>query len=106
MKIINVLLGLPKSLIVNMKLLPFSQALKLPILVSHRTKCVSLLGRFEIDGPLRTGLITVGLTGAGSLLHKPCVLEINGRVYCKGSVSFGGWSKDMLRQKWQNCIGT
>lgn len=39
---------------------------------------------------MRTGLITIGLTGAGSLLHKPSVLEVNGEVTCSGPVSIGG----------------
>ena len=90
MKKISLFLGLPKSLFVNMKLLPFYQAIKLPILVSHKIRCVSLKGRFEISGGVRTGMVTVGLTGAGSLLHKPCVLEVNGKVICDGPVSIGG----------------
>lgn len=89
-KIIDILLGLPKSIIVNFKLLPFKQAIRLPILVSHKTKLFSLFGHMQINYPLRMGLFTIGLNGAGTLLHKPSVLEINGLIVCNGRVNFGG----------------
>ncbi len=50
----------PKTLLFNLRYLPFRQALSLPIVVSHRVKMEWLGGRIELSGPLRTGMIRLG----------------------------------------------
>jgi hypothetical protein len=43
--------GLPKSIYVNFRLLPFIQAIKLPIIVSRKTLLSSLSGKVTLDKP-------------------------------------------------------
>jgi acetyltransferase-like isoleucine patch superfamily enzyme len=50
----------PKTLLFNLRYLPFKQALSLPLLVSHRVKLEWLGGGIELTGPLRTGMIRLG----------------------------------------------
>ncbi|USD32690.1 MULTISPECIES: acyltransferase [Vibrio] len=50
----------PKTLFFNFYYLPLSQAIKLPILVNHRTKFVSLGGKVSIPESAKLGKIKLG----------------------------------------------
>jgi hypothetical protein len=51
--------GIPKSIYVNFRLLPFKQAIKMPIIVSRKTTLSSLSGSVSLD-KLKTGSIRIG----------------------------------------------
>jgi acetyltransferase-like isoleucine patch superfamily enzyme len=51
---------IPKTLFFNFYYLPFHQAIKLPILVNHRTKFVALGGRISIPASAKLGKIKLG----------------------------------------------
>lgn len=88
----EVIAGLPKSIILNFTQLPWNQAVKLPILVSYRTKFKSLKGKINIEGNVSFGQIRIGLSGIGSgtAHYKATVLENNGKLLFNGKVFFGG----------------
>ncbi|UXI01454.1 acyltransferase [Photobacterium sp. TY1-4] len=52
--------AVPKTLLFNFYYLPLNQALKLPMIVSHRVKIERLSGKIELVGQIRTGKIRIG----------------------------------------------
>ena len=61
--------SLLKSAYINIKCLPFKQAIHFPILVSRTVKFVSLKGKIKLDGAIRMGAIQFGLSGSGTSLY-------------------------------------
>jgi acetyltransferase-like isoleucine patch superfamily enzyme len=60
-----VLRGLPKTLLFNFRYLPFRQAVKLPILVSHRVAICDFSGKVTLKGPARTASVLLGFGNVG-----------------------------------------
>ena len=58
-KLIRYVSGIPKSIYVNFRVLPFEQAIYLPIMVSRKTKLQSLSGKVTL-GKVKTGIIRIG----------------------------------------------
>lgn len=90
MKLYKILMGLHKSIFINFKYLKFKDAIKLPILVSNRTKFLKLNGQIIINEPIKTGMIQIGLTGSGTHSYYPTILEINGKIVFENRVRIGG----------------
>lgn len=84
-------IGLIKTLIVNFKLLPFKQAIKIPIIVMRPTVLESLKGKMILDNPSSFGLVKVGTfnTDFYSWNGDKCLLNINGTVRIGGDVQLG-----------------
>lgn len=109
-------LNLFKTLYVNFRLFPFHVAVRLPVFVYGRLRVISLLGRAEVRGTIRPGMIRFGipppeefvgytssiLANQGTILFNgPCVffngfcirvcrdktLEVGDRVTCSSNVS-------------------
>ena len=59
-KLIKYVVGLPKSIYVNFRLCKFSDAIKLPIIVSSRTKLYSLTGGVSFD-KIKQDVFALGL---------------------------------------------
>lgn len=59
----NLILGLPKSIFLSLKYFKLKDAIKLPILVSHRTKILVAKGRIVSNVPIKTGLLKIGING-------------------------------------------
>ncbi|MCK9473615.1 hypothetical protein, partial [Sulfurimonas sp.] len=88
--IFRYLFGLPKSIYVNFRLLPFSQAIKLPIIVSNKTKLISLNGKVNL-AKVKTGIIRIGFGGTEHIDYKysRTILKIDGIVNFKSRVKIG-----------------
>lgn len=85
------LLAFPRSAWYNLRLLPFRQARKLPILISHRTK-VNLSGEVVISATeLRPGLVKIGFaTYQGTRFHRDrTVMDLRGTLEVNGECSIG-----------------
>lgn len=52
--------AIPKSILFNFWYLPFSQAIRLPIVVSHRVRILRLSGKLDIPKSAKTGKIRFG----------------------------------------------
>lgn len=91
---IHYVLGLPKSIYVNFRLLPFKQAIKLPIIVSSKTKLVSLCGKVNL-GKVKTGTIRIGFGGTEHIdySYNRTILKIDGTINFKGKAKIGLGSK-------------
>jgi len=92
--LLKYLFGLPKSIYVNFKLLPFNQAIKLPIILSSKTKIISLAGKVNL-GKVRTGIIRIGFGGTEHIdyTYTRTILKIDGIVNFKGKAKIGLGSK-------------
>ena len=96
-KIINIIRyigGIHKSIYVNFRLLPFRQAIKLPIIVSRKTILISLSGNFKLK-KVKTGIIRIGF-GSIKLVayaYDRTILNINGTIICNGKIKIGMGSK-------------
>lgn len=81
--------NLLKSLLFNFKMLPFRQAVRLPILFYGKTNFRSLKGAVEIKGRINTGMITVGRQDVyvdTSVQNN--IWTINGTIVFDGPVRF------------------
>jgi acetyltransferase-like isoleucine patch superfamily enzyme len=92
---LTVLRGLPKTVIFNLRCLPLRQAVRLPILVSHRVGLFDLRGRVTINAPLRPGLILLGFgeVGAFDFKRSRSVWQVAGEVVFDGPARLGNGFK-------------
>ena len=91
--------GLPKSIYVNFRLLPFNEAIKLPIIVSNKTKLISLSGKVHLT-KVKTGIIRIGFGGAEHIDYKysRTLLKIDGVANFKGRAKIGLGSKFIIHK--------
>jgi len=91
------LFGLPKSMYINFRLLPFNQAIKLPIIVSNKTKIISLSGKVNL-GRVKTGIIRIGFGGTEHIdyAYSRTILKIDGTATFKGRAKIGLGSKFLI----------
>lgn len=89
--------GLPKSLYVNLRLLPLTQAIKLPIIVSSKTKIISLQGRVALK-KVKTGIVRIGFGGAEHIDYRynRTILKIDGIAAFEGRAKIGVGSKLLI----------
>ena len=83
----QILFNLPYSLYFNFTVLPWRQAMKLPILFMIRPTFLAKLkkGSVEIHGPIRTGMIRLGITIAPVFPRKFFRWENFGKIVFNGS---------------------
>ena len=86
----GLLRGLPNTLLFNFRYFPFTQACKLPVLVSHRMKLVKLGGTVQLAkyqfGSVRLGPADVDVFPDGG---RPGVWRVEGRVRMGDGVRIG-----------------
>jgi len=84
-----------RSLYYNLKLLPFSQAIKMPILISNRVLISSLKGSIVLNGEVSPGLVQIGYGRVGifDYVRSRSVIDIDGTMRCNGKVRIGHGSK-------------
>ncbi len=88
------ILGFPKTLWVNFKLFPFLKAIKLPIIVSHKTRFQSLSGKVIMDTyKFATWKIGFGSTPTTNFRSDHPILNIQGLVRLHGKCRMGIGSK-------------
>jgi acetyltransferase-like isoleucine patch superfamily enzyme len=86
-----ILRGLPKTVRFNLKYLPLAQAIRLPIIVSHRVSLDHLKGRIDIQSAVRPGMIRVGFGEVGIFDRRRArtIWRVDGLVIFKGTAAFG-----------------
>lgn len=74
-----------KTIYINFRLLPFTQAIKLPILIYGKTKIFSLRGRCIIHAPINFGMIQFGARNKViSISCDKTYIRIDGNVHFYG----------------------
>lgn len=76
------------SIFFNLRHLPLTQAVHLPILI-YKTKLVTQSGSFRIDGPVRFGMIRLGVNIAHIFPDNGIVIENTGTIVFKGNTVIG-----------------
>lgn len=97
-KLILYVLGLPKTLYFNFKYLPFYQAVKLPIFISHRVILKNTKGTIKllpIQGEIKPALIKIGFGDVGIFDNgrSRSIWECSGEVCFYGQTNIGHGSK-------------
>ena len=89
-KLIRYLAGIPKSIYVNFRVLPFRQAIYLPIMVSRKTKLQSLSGNVHLN-KVKTGIIRIGFGGTDMLDYRydRPIIKITGNLHFNGKAKIG-----------------
>jgi len=88
------ILGLPKTIYFNLKYLPLSQALKLPVFVSHRVWLKQCQGKVKIESG-STGGVKLGYGGVSVFdeNRSRSIWNVSGEVLFKGKANIGHGSK-------------
>jgi len=99
-KLIRYFSGIPKSIYVNFRLLPLQQAIKLPIMVSRKTKLRSLSGKAYLS-KVKTGIVRIGFGGTDMMdyRYERSILKVTGEIYFKGKTKIGVGAKIMVSGK-------
>ena len=97
-QLLHYLLGLPRSLYVNFRCLPFRQAVHMPILVSHRTRLKHLSGKVVVNGQLKMGLVKIGLSTSqlSDFRKDRTVVDFRGGIEFNGKCKIGSGSRIMV----------
>lgn len=98
MIILEILLGLHKSIYINLKYLPLNQAIKLPIIISRYCDIIQCSGRLEIDcNEITPGMILIGVGNVGIFNKKSdrssLELSKNSQLIFKGKARLGNGVK-------------
>ncbi|MFK5937577.1 MAG: acyltransferase [Sulfurimonas sp.] len=93
-KLVRYFSGIPKSIYVNLRLLPLKQAIYLPIVVSRKTKLQSLSGTVSLD-KIKTGIVRIGFGGTDMLDYRydRTIIKITGNIHFKGKAKVGVGAK-------------
>lgn len=89
---INKLLSIPKSLYFNLSAFPLKTAIKMPVLVSYKTKLKGIKkNKVIIDAPIKFGLIRIGFGGIDAIMENNCSffrIDDTGKIIFKGKCLF------------------
>ena len=78
-----------KSFCFNFKMLPFKDAVKLPVVIFFRTKIRSLRGKVNITSPVSHAMIKIGRCEVSHFQTRSTILSIDGTVNFSGKASLG-----------------
>lgn len=89
LNLLRIIKALPKSLIVNFRFLPFSQAIKLPILAFNINLKGLGGGQIIIHNKIKFGMIRLGQYEIAIFPEKKFVMQNNGIIEIYGECKFG-----------------
>lgn len=95
----NIVRSIPKTLRFNFHYFPFKTALKLPVVVSHRTYLRELHGKVELPEKVGTAMVKIGFGDVGHYDRKRSrgIWQVSGKVSFGGKASIGHGSKLSVR---------
>ena len=95
----NILRSIPKTLRFNLHYFPLKTALKLPVIVSHRTYLRELHGKVELPENVETAMVKIGFGDVGHYDRKRSrtIWQVSGTVSFDGKASIGHGSKISVR---------
>lgn len=84
-------MGLPKTIFFNFKYLKFRDAIKLPVIISHKVVLAETNGSIAIESPVKTGMIRMGFGGVRIFDKKysRSIWHVEGKVTFKGRTRLG-----------------
>ena len=101
----NIIRSIPKTLRFNLHYFPLKTALKLPVVVSHRTYLRELHGKVELPEKVERAMIKIGFGDVGHYDRKRSrsIWQVSGMVTFGGKASIGHGSK--LSVRGNLCLG-
>ena len=95
----NILRSIPKTLRFNLHYFPLKTALKLPVVVSHRTYLRELHGKVALPKNVETAMIKIGFGDVGHYDRRRSrtIWQVSGTVSFGGKASIGHGSKLSVR---------
>ncbi|MBR1513724.1 MAG: hypothetical protein IJ622_05465 [Bacteroidales bacterium] len=95
----NILCSIPKTLRFNLHYFPLRTALKLPVVVSHRTFLRELHGKVTLPDKVETAMVKIGFGDVGHYDRKRSrtIWQVSGTVAFGGKASIGHGSKISVR---------
>ena len=95
----NIICSIPKTLRFNFHYFPLKTALKLPVVVSHRTYLRELQGKVELPEKVERAMIKIGFGDVGHYDRKRSrgIWQVSGMVSFAGKASIGHGSKLSIR---------
>lgn len=95
----NILRSIPKTLRFNLHYFPLKTALKLPVIVSHRTYLRELHGKVTLPEKVETAMVKIGFGDVGHYDRKRSrtIWQVSGTVGFGGKASIGHGSKISVR---------
>ena len=95
----NIVRSIPKTLRFNFHYFPFKTALKLPVVVSHRTYLRELRGKVELPEKVERAMVKIGFGDVGHYDRKRSrgIWQVSGTVSFGGKASIGHGSKLSVR---------
>ena len=97
--------SLLKSLIFNFRILPFKDAVKLPVLLFRNTHIGSVKGRIEIAAPIKHGMIKIGRCNICGMEKSPTTLSVDGVLRFNGKATIGSGSVIWVNKTGELIIG-
>ena len=93
-KLLLLMLGLPKTVLFNLRYFPLGTAIRLPVFVSHRVWLMDLSGEVRL-GVVRTGAVKIGFGEVGIFdQHRSrTIWQVTGVVEFAGAADIGHGSK-------------
>ena len=95
----NIVRSIPKTLRFNFHYFPFATAMKLPVIVSHRTYLRELHGKVELPEKVERAMVKIGFGDVGHYDRKRSrgIWQVSGTVSFGGKASIGHGSKLSVR---------
>ena len=95
----NIIRSIPKTLRFNLHYFPLKTALKLPVVVSHRTYLRELQGKVELPEKVERAMMKIGFGDVGHYDRKRSrgIWQVSGTVSFGGKASIGHGSKISVR---------
>ena len=95
----NIIRSIPKTLRFNLHYFPLKTALKLPVVVSHRTYLRELHGKVELPEKVERAMVKIGFGDVGHYDRKRSrsIWQVSGTVSFGGKASIGHGSKVSVR---------
>ena len=95
----NIIRSIPKTLRFNFHYFPLKTALKLPVVVSHRTYLRELHGKVELPEKVERAMVKIGFGDVGHYDRKRSrgIWQVSGTVSFGGKASIGHGSKLSVR---------
>ena len=106
-KIISMILGLPKSIFLNFKYLNIKDAIRLPIIVTHKVSLRKVSGSLKIDEPIKMGMIKLGFNNVGIFdrYKQRSIWSVSGNIIFRGCASLGHGTKISVGANGELVIG-
>lgn len=87
--------AIPKTVYFNLKYFSLKEAIKFPVIISHRVYLMEVKGKVEIQGEIHTAMIKIGFGQVGIFDNNKSrsIWEVTGKVIFKGNANVGHGSK-------------